>query len=135
MPSTQWISAVGRDVAIVAGCGALGAVARYFASGWAHLLLGRHFAWGTLLVNLVGCFLLGLLAHVAEETRLLHPAARAGLAVGFLGAFTTYSTFGLETFRYLEANNFAAAGTNVAANLVLGLAAVWAGLTLARMAF
>jgi len=118
---------------VVAVFGAAGAVARYAVSGWAHQLLGTRFAYGTLAVNLIGCLLLGLLGHLMTTTEAVSPTTRAALGIGFLGAFTTFSTFGWETFQYLEDGAWPAAAGNVAANVLLGLAAVWAGVTIGRI--
>lgn len=121
-----------RDVLLVASFGALGAVGRYWVSGWTHELLGKQFAWGTLVVNLVGCFLLGAFSYVATEVAAVSPSTRAALAFGFLGAFTTFSTFGYDTFQFLEQKQWAIAAANVAANVVVGLLCVWGGIALAR---
>lgn len=119
-------------VILVALFGALGALARWGVSGWAYQLLGQRFAWGTLAVNLLGCFLLGFVAHVALVSASWSPQWRTGIGVGFLGAFTTFSTFGYETVAFLERRMWLEAAANVAANVVLGILLVWLGLTLAR---
>ena len=118
-------------VAIALG-GALGAVSRYAASGWIQRLAGERFPWGTLAVNLIGCFLLGFLAGRWE--RATAPASwRLLWGVGFLGAFTTYSTFALETGTMLRDGSWSGAGSYVFLHLGLGLAAVFAGLILSRL--
>lgn len=112
--------------------GGLGAVARYGVGLLAHRWFGPGFPWGTLVVNLAGCFLLGLLMewevrspHVSPETRLI-------LGTGFLGALTTFSTFGVDTFRALEAGSTGAALSNIALNVIPGLLLVYAGVVCAR---
>ena len=115
--------------------GAVGAVSRYAVGLSAVHLLGDRFAFGTLTVNVIGCFLLALLVHVGTTTELVPPDLRTALAIGFLGALTTFSTFGYETMKYIEDGMWHLAVANVAANLVLGLIAVWGGLTLARYIF
>ena len=122
-----------REIALIATFGALGALARYGTSVLAARLLGDGFAFGTLAVNLVGCFLIGLLMQVANENVPNHVQWRAALGVGFLGALTTFSTFGMETFALLERQRFALAALNVGTNLIVGLLCVWAGVTLGRM--
>ncbi len=122
-----------REIVLVATFGAAGAVARYGTNVLAARLLGQGFAYGTLAVNLVGCFLLGLVVAVFKEQIPNHQAWRAALGVGFLGALTTFSTFGVETFAFLEKQRYLLAATNVSANLFIGLLCVWAGVTLGRM--
>ena len=97
--------------------------------------LGDRFAFATLAVNVLGCFLLAALVHVSTVTAFVSSDLRIGLAVGFLGAFTTFSTFGYETMKYVEDGVWLLAAGNVAANLVLGLAAVWGGFAVARYVF
>ncbi len=118
-------------LALLAVFGALGAISRYALSGWVAQWFGVGFAYGTLVVNLAGCFLLGLVAHLGLTT-VMSETTRTVLGIGFLGAFTTFSTFGYETVRYLEDGARLLAFANVAANVLLGLVAVWAGLALAR---
>jgi len=124
-----------RDILLLALAGAVGTLSRYGLSGWAYRLFGERFPWGTLVVNVIGCFLLGLAMHVGTATELIPRSARLAMTVGFLGAFTTFSTFGFETHRYMESGAFLPAFANVAANVVLGFAAVWAGTGLGRVAF
>ena len=115
--------------------GAVGAVSRYAVGLSVVHWLGDRFAFGTLTVNVIGCFLLALLVHVGTTTELVPPDLRSALAIGFLGALTTFSTFGYETMKYVEDGMWHLAIANVAANLLLGLIAVWGGLTLARYIF
>ncbi len=118
---------------IVGVAGAAGAVSRYAVGVLAQRALGNHFAYGTLLVNVLGCLLLGFVLELEQHTTLVPHPLRLLLAVGFLGAFTTFSTFGYETIRYLQAGAGHLAALNVAANLLLGMAAVWGGFLAARM--
>jgi CrcB protein len=82
------------------------------------------FPWGTLAVNILGCFLIGLIATLADEHRMLSPSLRLLIVPGILGGFTTFSTFGLETWRLIEDGLALAALGNAAASLVGGLAAI-----------
>lgn len=108
--------------------GALGAIARYWLGGRVQALSGSFgFPYGTLGVNVLGCFAIGLMAYLVEGRGLLTPETRALLIVGLLGAFTTFSTFGLETLNLLREGQLAPAAANAAANVFLGLFAVWAG--------
>ncbi len=120
-------------LALLAAFGALGAIGRYAVSGWMAQWWGTGFPYGTLVVNVVGCFLLGVVVQIGlATTGVLSGTMRTALGIGLLGSFTTFSTFGYETIRYLEEGARLLAFANVAANLLLGLAAVWAGLALAR---
>ena len=121
------------NLLIIGMGGFVGAVSRYLLSGWVHQWLGgSSFPYGTLAVNVLGCLLIGFLGGLVESRQLLNPEARLFLFLGVLASFTTFSTFGFETIALLrDAQLFAAFG-NVAAQLFLGLTAVWAGLVLSR---
>jgi CrcB protein len=112
--------------------GALGALARYLVSSGIHAVLGRGFPYGTLVVNVLGSLLMGFLLVQFTERLGMPPQARALWLVGFLGGFTTFSTFSVETLGLLEEGELLRAGANVALNLVLCLLAAWAGLLLGR---
>jgi CrcB protein len=121
-----------REIVALALAGAAGTLGRWALGGWAYKLLGERFAYGTLAVNVLGCLLLGLLMHLSLASDLVPEGWRVALGVGFLGAFTTFSTFGYETLSYAEQGAWSLALANVVANLVLGLAAIWLGAALAR---
>ena len=123
------------QIAAIAVFGAAGAVARYTVSGWAYRALGEEFPYGTLAVNLIGCFLLGAIVHVNQTTELIPFELRKGLTIGLLGAFTTFSTFGYETLQRLQTGQLWIGLLNIAANVVLGLLAVWIGVTIARLVY
>lgn len=120
-----------RLLAVALGGGA-GAVARYLASGWiSRWVYPSPFPFGTLAVNAVGSFALGLLVGLVAEPRpWLSPALRLFLSAGFLGAFTTFSTFSVDTLQALRAGEPRIAITNIAVSLGLGLLACWLGLEL-----
>lgn len=103
--------------------GAAGTGARYLLSGWLLRAAGPGLPWGTLAVNVIGSFLLGLIMQVSLTTGLISPTLRLGLTTGVMGGFTTYSTFNYETLQYLQQNEWLAAFTNVAATLLVCLAA------------
>ena len=112
--------------------GAVGTGARYLIAIWAPRALGTSFPYATLIVNALGSFLLGAIMHVGLTTTWLSPTARLVLATGVMGGFTTYSTFNYETTEYLRNGAFALAAANVAATLLLCLAAGVLGLAVAR---
>ena len=105
---------------------------RYGLAGFVQLRAGDTFPWGTLSVNVAGCFAIGLLATAFEERSVLPPELRLAVLVGLLGGFTTFSTFGLETWRLLEDAEIARALANVTASVVVCLLAVVVGVRLAR---
>ena len=107
--------------------GFLGALARYGLSGLAHRLYDGAFPLGTLVVNVLGCLVMGALAWLIEDRQLFGPDARLFLRVGFLGSLTTFSTFGHETFELLKDGEWLPALANVAANVLLGVASVIGG--------
>lgn len=119
----QWI-------AIAVG-GAIGAVLRYLVSGVAYNQFGAAFPIGTLLVNLIGCLLIGFLAQLFEEI-IVPPNMRLFVLTGTLGAFTTFSTYGLETVKLWQDGELRLALLNVAANNVVGILFVVLGFILAR---
>ena len=121
-----------QAILLVGLAGAAGAITRYLIGLAAVRSLGENFAFGTLLVNVIGCLALGFLLEIEHTASWVTPPVRLLLAVGFLGAMTTFSTFGYETFRYLSTGAARLALLNLSANLVLGLGGVWLGWGLAR---
>jgi len=124
-----------QELLLLAAAGALGTISRYALGGFTHKLLGQNFPYGTLAVNLIGCFLIGFLMHVGIATTLLSRTARMMLTIGFLGAFTTFSSFSYETIRLVEQGLWWGAGLNIMLNLTLGLLATIGGLALSRALF
>jgi len=118
---------MGARLLAVALGGASGALLRYGAMLLTQRYLGQRFPWGTLLVNLLGCFLLGALLAWSSERSALSEPTRLFLTVGLLGAFTTFSTFGHETLELLRDGATAAALGYVGASLLCGLAALFLG--------
>jgi CrcB protein len=117
---------------LVAVGGAAGAVARYVVDGWVAERAAGAFPWGTLVVNASGSFVLGMLFALAIERDVLPADVRGPLMIGFLGAYTTFSTLMLETWRLWEDGAVGIALANVLGSVVVGLVAVVAGLTLGR---
>lgn len=113
--------------------GASGAVSRYLLATWAHRLWEGHMPVGTLLVNVLGSFVIGAVYVLLVEKQLLHPDWRGVLMVGFLGAFTTFSTFSLETINLIEAGQMAHALGYVLASTLLCVLMAGAGMQLTRV--
>ena len=118
-------------LAIAAG-GAIGAVARHFVNLQVSALLGTAFPWGILTVNVAGSFLMGVLVEVGALAWQPGVALRAMLTVGLLGAFTTFSTFSVETLNLMESGQLGKAILNVLASVVVCIAAAGIGILLAR---
>ena len=105
---------------LIALGGALGALGRYFLSTWIYSKGESVFPWGTFIVNTLGCFILGLVYIWSTEKLIISTNTKTFLAVGVLGAFTTFSTFSLDTLSIIKAGEFKIALFNIAGNLVLG---------------
>lgn len=122
---------LGELVAIAAG-GALGAVMRFSVSNAVYAWLGRGFPYGTLSVNFIGSFLIGIAFILLTERLTLGSELRAFILIGFLGAFTTFSTFSLETLALLQQGLLIKALLNILLSVALCLIANWGGMILAR---
>ena len=107
--------------------GFLGANARYVVGGWITRQWGTQFPWGTFVINVTGSFLLGLLMASLNTRPLASPHYRLFFAVGFLGAYTTFSTFSYETLRLAQDQGLVAALLNITGSVVLGLVGVSLG--------
>ncbi|MCK5540575.1 MAG: fluoride efflux transporter CrcB [Deltaproteobacteria bacterium] len=119
---------------LVIGCGGfLGAISRYLVSGWVYTIFGTSMPYGTLTVNLVGSFLLGIIAQLGLTGNFLSSSANSFLGIGFLGAFTTFSTFSVQTLELLESGSLLKALLNIFLNLLLCLIGAWGGLTCGRL--
>lgn len=112
--------------------GAVGTALRYLVALGTPRVLGTSFPYGTLIVNVVGSFLLGTIMHVGLTTSVMSPTVRLVLATGVMGGFTTYSTFNYETLEYLREGALGLAALNLAATLLLCLLAGALGLALGR---
>lgn len=106
--------------------GALGCLSRFMVSGWVYALIGRALPYGTLAVNIIGSLLLGLLMEGGLRSAALPADVRMGITTGFMGGFTTFSTFSYETVRLLEDGSMVAAGANILLNVTVSV--VFAGL-------
>ena len=117
-----------RDVMLVGVGGFVGSVSRYYLSGLVlHLSAASRVPWATLVVNTLGCLVIGVLAGSAELWHVLSPSARLFLFSGLLGGFTTFSAFGYETYFLGREHLWFEAALNVGLHLVLALPAVWLG--------
>lgn len=125
------ISVVGDTLAnifLVGAGGFLGSVLRYLVSGWVQQSAKTlDFPYGTLAVNVIGCFVIGFLAQLAESRGLFTSESRLFVFVGILGGFTTFSSFGNETLNLARDSQMMNALANIGANLLVGLFAVWLG--------
>ncbi|MEO7557521.1 MAG: fluoride efflux transporter CrcB [Gammaproteobacteria bacterium] len=118
-------------LAIAAG-GALGSLLRFWMSAGIHSVLGRGFPYGTLAVNVLGCLIMGVLFVLFVERWSVDSVVRAGIFIGLLGGFTTFSAFTLETFNLLDQGAYLKAGLNMASSLILCVGATWIGVLAAR---
>ena len=114
--------------------GFIGAILRFVVGTWVQRNLGQPgFPLGTLAVNMTGCLIIGLLGGLTEAREILSPNMRVLVLIGILGSFTTFSTFGYETLALLRDGEFMLSAVNITVHVVVGLAAVWAGYTLAHL--
>ena len=122
-----------RTVVGIAIAGALGALARYGIDGFVSRRVTTSFPWGTFVVNMSGAFLLGAVFTLLTERWLGAPWLRSTLTIGFLGAYTTFSTLSLEAYRMLEDGALGLAALNLVGSLVVGVAALYAGVLVGRV--
>ncbi|MDZ4185476.1 MAG: fluoride efflux transporter CrcB [Desulfuromonadales bacterium] len=118
--------------AIIALFCAGGGLSRYYLSGWVYTLLGRSFPYGTLVVNIIGAYFIGLIMELALRSTALSDTLRLGLTVGLLGGLTTFSTFSYETFKLLEDGQLLLAAINVLASVCICLLCTWLGIVTIR---
>lgn len=121
-----------REVLWVGLGGFVGANARYLLGGWIAARFGAAFPYGTFLINSTGSFILGLIMGTLEG-HVLSPAVRLALAIGFVGAYTTFSTWTYETIRLIENGSLLPATLNVVGSLLIGLLAAVGGLATGRV--
>jgi len=112
--------------------GALGSVARYVVGLLIYERVGTRFPYGTFVINISGCFVIGLVLAVLDERMGLSPAWREATAIGFVGAFTTFSTFEYEALRAVQHGQGGTALAYLVSSVVLGFVAVWAGSMVGR---
>lgn len=119
---------------LVGAGGFIGAIARFLVSGWVQIASGSvGFPYGTVAVNLIGCFLIGFLAYLMDARGVFEPEVRLFLFIGVLGSFTTFSTFENETFALFREGSTALALLDIGVHVFFGLVAVWVGHALAGL--
>jgi len=116
-----------NEVFIIGLGGFIGAISRYGLSGIVNKSGLVAFPLGTLLVNIIGCFIIGAISATIDENTDINPNLRHFVIVGLLGSFTTFSAFGYDTFKYLQNGEYMLGAWNISMNVILGLAAVLAG--------
>ena len=121
------------EVIIVTIGGGLGSAARYLVSTWAAARFGAAFPYGTLIVNIVGCFIIGAFVTMTTERLIISPYWRLFVTVGIVGGFTTFSSFSYETMHLLQETDVLRAFYNVGLNVIVGFSATWLGIGLARL--
>jgi len=122
-----------KHLVFIALGGAGGALARHWMSSLVHASANSHFPWGTLSVNLLGSFGIGIAYIMIVERGLVHPDWRSVTIIGFLGAFTTFSTFSLEALELLEKGQAGLAAGYIVLSVMVCLFAVWLAMSLARL--
>jgi CrcB protein len=121
------------NLVYVGAGGFFGSIGRYLLAGAVYQMFPKlNFPTGTAVVNILGCFLIGIISGLAEMRNLLSPEMRFFILIGLLGGFTTFSTFGFETVALLRDGAFLAALANVLLQVIIGISAVWIGFNLVR---
>ncbi len=121
------------EILLVAVGGGIGSTTRYLVSNWAAERFGAGFPYGTLIVNVVGCFIIGAFMTMVTERFIVSPYWRLLFTVGFVGGMTTFSSFSYETLHLLEYADGMTAFYNMGLNLILGFLATWMGIGAARL--
>ena len=124
-----------RELLLIGFAGMLGALGRYGVGTWSQKIFGENFPYGTLIVNVLGGLLIGFVMQLEMDAQFIPKAARTAVAVGFLGSFTTFSTFSFETMSLFEKGDRLNGALNVVANLLLCLIAAGIGMAAGRMLF
>lgn len=118
---------------LIGAGGFIGSVLRYSLGGFVHKYFLGLLPYGTLAVNVLGCLIIGFLGELTESRNLFSPELRMFVFIGLLGGFTTFSTFGYETMKLMQSGEALYSFSNIFFQVVLGLAAVWLGIILAKL--
>ncbi|MCZ6521837.1 MAG: fluoride efflux transporter CrcB [Bacteroidetes bacterium] len=121
-----------QQILLVGLGGFVGAASRYLIQTQLGHRLPGTFPWGTFVINIVGCLIIGIIYGLAERHKLMEHEMRLFLAVGFCGSFTTFSAFSVENLNMLQIGNYLTVGAYIALSIIFGLAAVFGGIQLAR---
>jgi CrcB protein len=121
-----------NQVLAIAAGGAVGSVLRFWMSTWVHSFAGRSFPYGTLTVNVLGCLAMGFLFVLFVDRLSDNAVLRAGILIGVLGGFTTFSSFSIETLNLIEQGAWLKAVVNMTGSLLLCVGATWVGVILGR---
>ena len=113
--------------------GAIGAIARYQVAASIQSRIVSAFPWGTFVVNISGCLIMGFVTTVLAQKIGINQNWRLLVPIGFIGAYTTFSTFELETYRAITEGGWLTGGSNIVASVVAGYVAIWLGTTVARL--
>jgi CrcB protein len=122
-----------KNLFLIAMGGAIGSMARYLCQKWFYENYPHTFPWGTFMVNLLGCFLIGIIYEISEKSSVLTPQARLLLITGLCGGFTTFSTFAFENMNLLRSGDTIYFLLYTIASVVLGIAAVFAGIAVIKL--
>ena len=123
-----------QNIVLVGIGGFIGTILRYSLNNWVYQLLAYPlFPYGTMIVNILGCLAIGFLGGLAEFHEVFTPTLRLFIFIGILGGFTTFSSFGYDTFGLLRGGQFLLAFINVATQVFIGIGAVWVGFICARI--
>jgi CrcB protein len=131
LKAVSWLA--GNRLLLLALAGAGGTLCRYWLGGLMQWLCGTSFPWGTLTINVLGCLLFGFVWTLADERMLISPQARIVILTGFMGAFTTFSTFAFESAQLLSDAEWLRAFANIALENIVGMAAVFLGFAIGRL--
>ncbi|WP_297333878.1 fluoride efflux transporter CrcB [Flavobacterium sp.] len=121
-----------KSILLVGVGGAAGSMLRYLTALLVNRYANSHFPWATFTVNVLGCFLIGLLFGLLDKQQIANQNIRLLLITGFCGGYTTFSAFSIENLSLLQGQNSLVAFAYMAASIIAGLAAVWLGLIIAR---
>ena len=122
-----------KNILLIGFGGGIGSIARYLLQKWVYHIYPHPFPWGTFLVNIIGCFLIGVFYGVAEKSNLLNYEWRLLLTAGFCGGFTTFSTFAFENMTFLRGGDVTYFLLYIGLSVILGIAAVFGGIAVMKL--